>query len=201
MIEAEKASYPIKRMCELLELSRMGYYKWRTSRDRGPAPARRRRAELDAKVAEFHAASDGVYGAPRILADLHADGERVSRKAVAASLRRQGLAGISPRRFIPVTTVVDLASPGTQRPGRHLVGGAGSLKTIASKPDASAHTVRRAITSGARKPGAASGISLGDQRLARHPFSGYSRVYQLANLLSCARHGRVVADDESGRFK
>ncbi len=57
MIEAEKASYPIKRMCELLQMSRSGFYKWRKSRDSGPTPAQRRRAELDAKVAEFHAAS------------------------------------------------------------------------------------------------------------------------------------------------
>ena len=55
--------------------------------------------------------SDGVYGAPRILADLRAAGERVSRKTVAASLRRQRLAGISPRRFAPATTVVDLDAP------------------------------------------------------------------------------------------
>ncbi len=110
MIEAQKANYPIKRMCELLEVSRSGFYEWRKSRDGGPTPAQRRRAELDAKVAKFHAASDGVYGAPRILADLRADGERVSRKTVAASLRRQGLAGISPRRFAPATTVVDLAA-------------------------------------------------------------------------------------------
>ena len=75
---------------------------------RGPTPAQRHRRELDTKVAAFHRASDGVYGAPRILADLRADGERVSRKTVAASLRRQGLAGISPRRFAPATTVVDL---------------------------------------------------------------------------------------------
>ena len=108
MIEAEKATYPIKRMCELLEVSRSGYYKWRRAGESGPSPTARRRAELDAKVAGFHAASDGVYGAPRILADLRADGERVSRKTVAASLRRQGLAGISPRRFTPATTVVDL---------------------------------------------------------------------------------------------
>ncbi len=46
--------------------------------------------------------------APRILADLRADGETVSRKTVAASLRRQRLAGISPRTFVPATTVVDL---------------------------------------------------------------------------------------------
>jgi putative transposase len=108
VIEAEKASYPIKRMCELLEVSRSGFYKWRTTRKGGPSPAQRRRAAWDAKVAAYHAASDGVYGAPRILADLRDGGETVSRKTVAASLRRQGLAGISPRRFAPATTVVDL---------------------------------------------------------------------------------------------
>ncbi|WP_086009213.1 IS3 family transposase [Mycobacterium xenopi] len=108
VIEAKKATYPVKRMCECLEVSRSGYYKWRKSCERGPTPAQQRRAELDAKVAKFHAASDGVYGAPRILADLRDDGEPVSRKTVAASLRRQGLAGICPRRFAPATTVVDL---------------------------------------------------------------------------------------------
>ena len=101
MIEAEKASYPIKRMCELLEVSRSGFYQWRASRDRGPTPSQRRRAALYAKVAAAHAGSDGVYGAPRVLADLRAAGERVSRKTVAASLRRQRLAGISPRTFAP----------------------------------------------------------------------------------------------------
>src|SRR5215212_8407225 len=95
-------------MCALLEVSRSGFYKWRKSRDDGPSPSQQRRAELDAQVAQFHQASDGVYGAPRILADLRDAGARVSRKTVAASLRRQGLAGISPRRFAPATTVVDL---------------------------------------------------------------------------------------------
>ena len=84
MIEAEKDIYSITRMCELLEVSRSGFYKWRTSRDGGRTTAQRRRRELDTKVAAFHRASDGVYGAPRILADLRADGERVSRKTVAA---------------------------------------------------------------------------------------------------------------------
>ena len=109
MIEAEKASYPIKRMCELLEVSRSGFYKWR---DVPRRPHRRLRSgaapSWTPRSPTFHAASDGVYGAPRILADLRADGERVSRKTVAASLRRQGLAGICPRRFAPATTVVDL---------------------------------------------------------------------------------------------
>ncbi len=108
VIEAEKASYPIKPMCELLEVSRAGFYQWRARRGRGPTPAQQPRADPDAKVAASHTASDGVYGTPRILADLRDGGERVSRKTEAASLRRQRLAGISPRRFAPATTVVDL---------------------------------------------------------------------------------------------
>ena len=32
MIEAEKATYTIKRMCGLLEVSRSGFYKWRGPR-------------------------------------------------------------------------------------------------------------------------------------------------------------------------
>jgi hypothetical protein len=74
VIEAEKATYTVSRMCGLLEVSRSGFYKWRKSRDGGLSPSRHQRAELDAKVADFHQASDGVYGAPRILADLRAAG-------------------------------------------------------------------------------------------------------------------------------
>ncbi len=48
-----------------------------------------------------------MYGSPRILADLREDGETVSRKTVAASMRRQRLQGISPRKFTPVTTIPD----------------------------------------------------------------------------------------------
>ena len=50
MIEAEKAIYTVSRMCRLLEVSRSGFYKWRRSREGGPSPSARRRAELDAQV-------------------------------------------------------------------------------------------------------------------------------------------------------
>ncbi|MDT0263490.1 IS3 family transposase [Jatrophihabitans lederbergiae] len=94
-------------MAALLELSRSGYYKWSAAQAAGPSPTVVRRGGLDAKVAAFHAASDEVYGSPRILADLREDGETVSRKTVAASMRRQHLRGISPRKFTTVTTIAD----------------------------------------------------------------------------------------------
>ena len=63
-----------------------------------PGPAQRRRAEIDAAVAESFEASGGTYGSPRVLADLRAEGWRVSKKTVEASMARQGLQGRRPRR-------------------------------------------------------------------------------------------------------
>lgn len=94
-------------MTRLLAVPRSDYCKWRHAKDAAPSQAQGRREQLDAKVKMFREGSDGVYGAPRIFADLCGGGEVVSRKTVAASMRRQGIADISPRTFTPVTTVVD----------------------------------------------------------------------------------------------
>jgi hypothetical protein len=84
VIEAEKANFTVTRMTRLLEVSRSGFYKWRAAGLAGPSPAQQRREVIDAKVKAFHDASDQVYGAPRILADLREHRVRISRKTVAA---------------------------------------------------------------------------------------------------------------------
>jgi putative transposase len=106
--EAEKANFTIGRMTRLLKVSRSGFYKWRASGLAGPSPTQVRRGLIDAKVKRFHDASNQVYGSLRILADLRDESVAASRKTVAASMRRQQRAGISPRKFTPVTTVIDL---------------------------------------------------------------------------------------------
>ena len=45
-MEAEKAIYRVKRMCELLEVSRSGFNKWRKNCDSGPTSSQQRRAAL-----------------------------------------------------------------------------------------------------------------------------------------------------------
>lgn len=59
------------------------------------------------KIRQFHADSDGVNGAPRILAGLREDGEVVSRKTVAKLMRKNQIRGISPRPWRPVTRLPD----------------------------------------------------------------------------------------------
>lgn len=84
-------------MARLLIVSRSGSYDWARREAAGPSPAQQRRSDLTSKIMASHAASDEVYGSPRILADLRQAGEQVSGKTVAKLMRRAGITGISAR--------------------------------------------------------------------------------------------------------
>lgn len=107
MIEAQKATHDVTRMVDLLGVSRSGYYAWAARRGAPPGPRAARREDLVVKIKVAHHASDGVNGAPRILADLREAGEVVSRKTVARLMREHEIRGISPRPWRPVTTIAD----------------------------------------------------------------------------------------------
>lgn len=113
MIHAEKAiaehqsQATVGSMCDLLGVSRSGYYAWAQRQSSGPGHRAARRADLTVKIKVAHDASDGVNGAPRITADLREAGEVVSRKTVAKLMRENEIRGISPRPWRPVRTIVE----------------------------------------------------------------------------------------------
>ena len=102
-MHAEKSDFTIVRMARLLGVSRSGYYAWTK---RGPSARAVRSERIEAKIAWFHGESDEVFGTPRILADLREDGEIISRKTVAKTMRKLGLRGVCPKRW-KTTTVTD----------------------------------------------------------------------------------------------
>src|SRR3989442_6340510 len=96
LIEAEEAHYPKALMCRALGLSRSGHHAYST---RGPSRRALEEQQLDVLVAAIFAELAGRYGAPRIQQELRRRGSCTSRKRVAASLRRQGLAARPKRRW------------------------------------------------------------------------------------------------------
>jgi putative transposase len=109
LIEAERAQHRVSRLCQVLGVTRAGYYAWKR---RAPSRGARADGELRALVARVFADSRETYGAPRIQAELAEEhGIRVSQKRVARLMRELGIAGVSRRRKGLRTTVRSREAP------------------------------------------------------------------------------------------
>ena len=104
-IARRRNQYPVTLMCQLLEVSRSGFYAWQSRPESQRAQGDRQLLE---QIKRIHAASGGVYGAPRITAELCEEGYECGRRRVARLMRQAGLHGCPKRRF-RVTTQRDPA--------------------------------------------------------------------------------------------
>lgn len=95
-IEAEKAEYSVERLCEVLEVSRSAFYRWRHTKC---SQRRRDDRELKTHVQAIFREHKGRYGSPRVRHELSTRGMHVSRKRVARLMCEEGLAARSPKRF------------------------------------------------------------------------------------------------------
>lgn len=91
-------------MCELLGVSRSGYYEWTT---RPPSDRALTDAWLTENIKEIWQEHRKVYGSPRIHADLRmAHDVRVGRKRVERLMRQAQISGLVERRFKRTTVRV-----------------------------------------------------------------------------------------------
>ena len=102
-VSANQAIYRTATMCRVLEVSTSGYYAWCK---RSPSARAQADAELTSRMNAIHERSHETYGAPRVHAELEAEGIQVGRKRVARLMRTAGLVGVSRRKWI-TTTVRD----------------------------------------------------------------------------------------------
>ena len=108
-IDAHRDRFGVEPICRVLQFAPSTYW---SAKRRVPSARSRRDADLKAQIARVHAENFGVYGAPKVWAQLNREGHRVARCTVERLMRDLGLRGVvrgKPKR----TTVADDA---VQRP-------------------------------------------------------------------------------------
>jgi hypothetical protein len=99
-VKTHQAAHRIATVCRVLGVSPSGYYAWQSR----PRSARTQAdAALTQQIGTIHARSRETYGAPRVHAELAAQGTLVGRKRVARLMQAAGLAGVSRRPFVTTT--------------------------------------------------------------------------------------------------
>ena len=103
-IEAHRGWWPVRLMCKVLRVSHGGYYDWR---GRPQSRRQQRREQLCEKIGEVFRDSKGIYGSPRVHAELKDRGVSCSKNTVAKHMRSMQLRSKTKCRFKPATTNSD----------------------------------------------------------------------------------------------
>jgi transposase InsO family protein len=93
-IAADAAAPAIMQMCRLLDVSKSGYYDWRS---RPESAMSQRRELLKIKIRALFEANDETYGYRRLHAALVRGGEQVSDELVRQLMREMGLEPCQPK--------------------------------------------------------------------------------------------------------
>ncbi len=99
-MQQHKTELPISVMCEVLSVSRSGYYAWL----KNPESKRKQsNSKLREKIRTIHRDSGEAYGSPRVYQALKEQGETCSENRVARLMREDGLRAKTKRRFKATT--------------------------------------------------------------------------------------------------
>lgn len=90
-------------MCQVLNVSTSGYYKWLNQQSSPPSEKEKYRLEILQKIKKSFHESFGTYGSPRVHADLINWGYTISQKTVARLMRELGLKATQKEKFVVTT--------------------------------------------------------------------------------------------------
>jgi transposase InsO family protein len=100
-IKAHQREFPVAPMCQVLEVSKSGFYAWLR---RPPSARAQRSALLVERIGAVHRDSRQLYGSPRVHRELLAQGESVAENTVAKLMHLNDIRSKIARRFVPHTT-------------------------------------------------------------------------------------------------
>jgi transposase InsO family protein len=99
-IRAEKAHYPVRVLCRVLEVSRSGFYAFLRHE---PSARAKSNETLLIEIREAHRKGRGAYGSPRVHRSLRQGGIRVGRNRVARLMREAKIVGRRRKKFCRTT--------------------------------------------------------------------------------------------------
>jgi putative transposase len=99
-IQEHQQEYPVKTLCQVLGVSESGYYAWRK---REPSQRQVQNERLTEHIAQAFLCGRGVYGSPRIHAELWAQGISCGEHRVARLMRQAGLRAVQKQRRVRTT--------------------------------------------------------------------------------------------------
>ena len=118
-VDAQKAAgFPVVAACDAAGVTRSAYYAWAASAAQEPSQHQRDEAALVAEIRRIHARSGGVYGSPRVHAELARRGWTANHKRVERLMRQHGIVGYRPRRRRNLTRQDRAAAPAPDLLGR-----------------------------------------------------------------------------------
>ena len=100
-MQQHSSHFPVDLMCDVLAVSRSGYYAWR---QRPISAQATRREQLLERIGQVHQESRQRYGSPRVHAELRAQGTSCCQNTVARLMRLRGIRSKMRRRFVVRTT-------------------------------------------------------------------------------------------------
>jgi len=103
-IAEHRDSFPVTLLCDLLGVTRSGFYAAERRKRQPLGPRARANLQLRLKIRDAHVTSGKRYGAPKIHRELVAQGVASGRHRVARLMRAQGWRGVCRRRVRVTTT-------------------------------------------------------------------------------------------------
>lgn len=95
--------HAVIKMCEVLNVSTSGYYKWRHNLTRKASEKTIEKEEVQQKISKSFHESFGTYGSPRIHDDLIGMGYTLSLKTVARYMKEVGLRATPAQKYLNTT--------------------------------------------------------------------------------------------------
>jgi transposase InsO family protein len=100
-IQEQAGQFEVSIMCDVLQVSRSGYYAWV---DRPLSARAQRREALVEQIRQVNEQSLGTYGSPRVHAELADQEIDVCVNTVAKLMKEAGIRSVMHRRFVVQTT-------------------------------------------------------------------------------------------------